>query len=212
MKRVFSAVRVSLRQKMVLGALTLVVLGAIVGGTIWFQPSIAADAASGCSYYTVNFGDTLGAIAATHHSTVNTLARVNHIFNPDLIFPGQRFCIPTSHVSSRGGGGGSGLARSPVHGGSVESMIYQVFGSYGWSAVRVARCESGLNPYAYNPYSIYGSHAMGVFQILYPSTWSGTSEAYSSPYNTWANIVAAHNIFVRDGYSWREWSCQPYIY
>jgi hypothetical protein len=34
-----------------------------------------------------------------------------------------------------------------------------------------------------------------------------TSEASSSPYNAQANILAAHEIFVRDGYNWHEWSC-----
>lgn len=100
-------------------------------------------------------------------------------------------------------------AQTPVPTGqsSVATMIEQVFGPYAPGALQVARCESGLNPGAYNPTSIGGSHAEGVFQILYPSTWMGTSEAGSSPYNAWANIVAAHQIFVRDGYSWREWSC-----
>lgn len=90
---------------------------------------------------------------------------------------------------------------------AVIAMINQVFGSYAAGALNVARCESGFNPLAYNPISIGGSHAEGVFQILYPSTWSGTSEASSSPYSAMANILAAHQIFVRDGYSWREWSC-----
>ena len=89
-------------------------------------------------------------------------------------------------------------------------MIYQIFGSsYGAGAVRVAMCESGLNSTAYNPMSIMGSHAMGLFQILYPSTWESTSQAGSSPYSARANIRAAHEIFVRDGYSWREWMCRP---
>ncbi len=90
---------------------------------------------------------------------------------------------------------------------AVIAMIDQVFGSYATGALHVARCESGFNPLAYNPISIGGSHAEGVFQILYPSTWRGTSEASSSPYSAMANILAAHQIFVRDGYSWREWSC-----
>jgi hypothetical protein len=90
---------------------------------------------------------------------------------------------------------------------AVIAMINQVFGSYAPGALNVARCESGFNPLAYNPISIGGNHAEGVFQILYPSTWSGTSEASSSPYSAMANILAAHQIFVRDGYSWREWSC-----
>ena len=90
---------------------------------------------------------------------------------------------------------------------AVIAMIEQVFGSYAAGALQVARCESGFNPLAYNPISNGGSHAEGVFQILYPSTWRGTSEASSSPYSAMANILAAHQIFLRDGYSWREWSC-----
>jgi hypothetical protein len=93
--------------------------------------------------------------------------------------------------------------------GSVAAMISQIFGPYASGALNVAKCESGLNPNSYNPTSIGGSHAEGVFQILYPSTWRGTSQASRSPYDAQANILAAHEIFVRDGYSWREWSCAP---
>jgi hypothetical protein len=85
---------------------------------------------------------------------------------------------------------------------SVPAMIRQTFGAYSGRALAVARCESGYNPSARNAYS----GAMGVFQFL-PSTWRGTSYAGYSPYNAWANIQAAHQVFVRDGYSWREWSC-----
>ncbi len=92
---------------------------------------------------------------------------------------------------------------APATGGSVPAIINQVFGAYGPAATNIARCESGLNPGAYNP-----SGASGLFQIM-PGTWAGTSQAGSSPYNAYANAVAAHEIFVRDGYSWREWVCQP---
>ncbi|GCE14710.1 hypothetical protein KTT_45690 [Tengunoibacter tsumagoiensis] len=88
-------------------------------------------------------------------------------------------------------------------------MINATFGSYGPGAVRVATCESGLNPNAINPNPIAGSHPAGLFQILYPSTWNGTSQSGQSPYNAQANIQAAHEIFVRDGNSWREWACKP---
>jgi hypothetical protein len=93
-------------------------------------------------------------------------------------------------------------------GGSVVSMIQGVFGPYAGQALSVARCESGYNPGAFNSISVGGSHAEGVFQILYPSTWSGTSYSGYSPYNAWANIHAAYQIFARDGYSWREWVCR----
>ncbi|MBN2304362.1 MAG: LysM peptidoglycan-binding domain-containing protein [Anaerolineae bacterium] len=39
--------------------------------------------------YTVVYGDTLYSIAAAYNSTVNTLAILNNIVNPSLIFPGQ---------------------------------------------------------------------------------------------------------------------------
>ncbi len=93
---------------------------------------------------------------------------------------------------------------APVSGGSVQSMIISTFGPYANSALAVARCESGFNPNAKNP----SSSASGVFQFL-SGTWRTTSYAGYSPFNAWANIQAAHQVFVRDGYSWREWSCQP---
>jgi hypothetical protein len=91
----------------------------------------------------------------------------------------------------------------------VKDEIAIVFGSYVTGALNIAKCESGYDPNAYNTIAIMGSHAAGVFQILYPSTWKGTSYRNESPYNYKANIRAAYEIFSRDGYSWREWACKP---
>ncbi len=91
----------------------------------------------------------------------------------------------------------------------VVNDIVAIFGGYSTGALNVARCESGYNPNAYNPYAIGNSHAEGVFQILYPSTWYTTSFANSSPYDAVTNIRAAYQIFSRDGYTWQEWACQP---
>ena len=92
---------------------------------------------------------------------------------------------------------------------AIIDKIIAVFGAYAPGAINVARCESDFDPNAWNTIAIGGSHASGVFQILYPSTWNGTSYARYSPYDADANIRAAHEIFVRDGYSWREWACKP---
>ncbi|HEX8732591.1 MAG TPA: hypothetical protein VF725_11100 [Ktedonobacterales bacterium] len=92
---------------------------------------------------------------------------------------------------------------------AVINNIVAVFGSYAPGALAVSKCESGYDPNAWNSYPILGSHASGVFQILYPSTWDSTSYASYSPFNADANIRAAYQIFKRDGYSWREWQCQP---
>lgn len=91
----------------------------------------------------------------------------------------------------------------------ITDTIKNVFGAYSAGALNIARCESGYDPNAYNSYPVAGSHAEGVFQILYPSTWSGTSYARYSPYDYNANIRAAYEIFHNDGNSWREWECRP---
>ncbi|MDQ2086537.1 LysM peptidoglycan-binding domain-containing protein [Herbivorax sp. ANBcel31] len=44
--------------------------------------------------YVVRPGDTLGKIAGSFNTTVEMIARVNNIENPDLIYPGQRLVIP----------------------------------------------------------------------------------------------------------------------
>jgi len=92
---------------------------------------------------------------------------------------------------------------------AIIDKITAVFGGYAPGAINIARCESGFDPNARNVIAIGGSHASGVFQILYPSTWNTTSYKSYSPYDADANIHAAYEIFRRDGYSWREWACRP---
>ena len=48
------------------------------------------------SYYIVKSGDTLSYIANIYNTTVQQIAAINGISNPNLIFPGQRLRIPTS--------------------------------------------------------------------------------------------------------------------
>jgi LysM repeat protein len=193
-----------------IGAGVVVIVVLFMSAVFGLQTVTSAGAARSCSAgeltYLVKGGDTLGAIASRYGTQWPQLASHNRLVNPHLIFIGQRICIPGKGVRYRPP---QAPIQVPLRGSSVENMIRQVFGPYADAAIRVARCESGLNPDATNPLSIGGSHASGVFQILYPSTWRGTSQAAKSPYNAWSNIVAAHEIFVRDGYSWREWVCKP---
>jgi LysM repeat protein len=205
------------QRKFIVVLAALIVFGALGAGS-FFAASGKAEAAVSCSsYYTVVSGDTLSQIAARYNSSVQAIAQANGIPNVNLIFPGQRFCIPggattapsqVTTTSTSTSTSYTAPVSAPSGSSSVASMIDQVFGPYAPTALQVATCESGLNPSAYNPISIGGSHAAGVFQILYPSTWDGTSEAAASPYDAMSNILAAHEIFVRDGYSWREWVCQ----
>jgi hypothetical protein len=59
-------------------------------------PAVApAPAPKPCTFtYTVKRGDTLSAIAKRYHTTVATLANLNHIPNPNRIWAGQKLQIP----------------------------------------------------------------------------------------------------------------------
>ena len=197
MKHNLLALRTIFQQKYTVVLLALTALGLVGGGSLLLQSTsaYAAPIPTRCAYYTCIPTSTH---ITTPTSTPAPLGRAAAVKTP----PPTNTPVPPATPTP----GGQGGTTYPT--GSVADMIVQVFGPYSAQALRIARCESGLNPAAYNPTSIGGSHAAGIFQILYPSTWLGTPQAGSSPYNAWANIQAAHAIFVRDGYSWHEWSCQ----
>ncbi|MCC6805491.1 MAG: LysM peptidoglycan-binding domain-containing protein [Anaerolineae bacterium] len=56
-------------------------------------PTATTTPGSTCTY-TVRYRDTLGAIASRYGTTVMTLAQLNGILNPNLIYVGQRLTIP----------------------------------------------------------------------------------------------------------------------
>lgn len=158
-----------------------------------------AHAATTGRNYTIVSGDTLSGIASKFGISVSSLVAANHIADPNLIYAGNTLIIP------QGGSPSAPVPQTsqPLH-GSYADMIREVFGSYGDGAVHVAMCESSMNPNAYN--GVLG--AAGLFQII-PGTFASTSYRGQSVYDPVVNIKAAHEIFVRDGYSWREWACQP---
>ena len=58
--------------------------------------------APGADTYTVRRGDTLWGIARRYSTTVSALASLNHIANPDLIYPGQVLNLPRGAAPSAG--------------------------------------------------------------------------------------------------------------
>jgi cell wall-associated NlpC family hydrolase len=61
--------------------------------------SAETPAASKTSYVTVKRGDTLSGIAYAHHTTWQHLASINHLKNPNAIYPGQRIYLSGSHTT-----------------------------------------------------------------------------------------------------------------
>jgi hypothetical protein len=188
MKRFVSILPSGVRQKVSAGLLILVFLGVVGEGRIFLasQPAQSVTPHRGVSHAVVF-------LTPPHQSTERQLyvppSPLDRAVPLSALVPGQK--AAAQHVAV-------------PHSATVASMINQTFGSYAAAAMAVASCESGLNPNAYNS----SSGASGVFQFL-PSTWRTTPYAGYSPFNAWANIHAARSVFVRDGYSWGEWSCQP---
>lgn len=80
--------------------------------TTYINSKKTAVAPSGNGTYTVKAGDTIGRIAAAHNTTVDAIARLNNIANPNVIIAGQRLNIP-----------GAAFVTYTVRAGDVLSII-----------------------------------------------------------------------------------------
>jgi LysM repeat protein len=176
------------------------------------QSAHAANPGSGnaCNWYTVRSGDTLANIAWRDHTSLWTLARVNGIPNINLIFVGQRLCIPyavrsgQSNTGSQGGQtystGYSGVLAS----GSVQwysygalewstqtqtaSLLRQVAANYGLPAnlvMAIAWQESGWTQHV-----IARDGGIGVMQLMPYTAMSlnASTGIRRDPYKLWDNL------------------------
>jgi uncharacterized protein YraI len=106
---------------------------------------------------------------------------------------------PPASIPGSGNAGGSGYSEQ-----EIIQIIYDAADRYGQpreDMLRVARCESLLNPYAVN---VAGS-SYGLFQFI-PSTWATTPYASYDLFDPWASANAA-------AWMWsvgrrNEWVCQ----
>ena len=89
---------------------------------------------------------------------------------------------------------------------SVRTAIQQNFGSQYDKAVRVADCESGLNPRAVSPGG--GNH--GLFQIntVHKPMVQGMGYSWTQIYDPYVNARVAKRIFDSAGGSWSPWGCR----
>lgn len=159
---------------------------------------------NGCVWYTVHRGDTLSAIGWRYGTSYGTLARVNGIWNVNLIFVNQVLCIP--HRLGSGGyqvGGRSSngiLANGTVlwyaYGalqGSTRSevvaLLHRAAAIYGLPSnllLAIAWQESGWYQHV-----IAWDGGIGVMQLM-PYTAMGINRGTGirrDPYHLWDNIM-----------------------
>jgi Transglycosylase SLT domain/LysM domain len=156
-----------------------------------------------CTYYTIRPGDTLSTIAARRHIDMRTLARVNNIFNMNLIFAAHSLCLPQTSRGSLGQSAGrqapgilpNGTVRwyayDALEGSNsyqVDTLLRQAAAFYGLSAnlvVAIARQESGFRQHV-----IAQDGGIGVMQLM-PATasWINTMTGTErDPYKLHDNI------------------------
>ena len=169
--------------------LTLVATG-IVGGSVIGLSTFAAGPcrASDHTYY-VRWGDTLGTIAARNRTTVSRLGSYNHIYNVNIIYAGQRICIPTSAAPVSTGGttvvfqnGYVGVARQEATNAGISADLF----------VRQINQESGFQPYV-----VSYAGAIGIAQFM-PGTAAGLG---INPYNPYQSLHAAARLMA--SYTWQ---------
>lgn len=111
--------------------------------TIWVGQALVLRAAreaetpagsTGTDSYVVQSGDSLSAIALRFNTTVATLASLNSIVNPDLVYGGQTLLVP---------GGVAAAAPEPItHVVQVGEMLSSIAAKYGVSMWAIAEANN----------------------------------------------------------------------
>jgi hypothetical protein len=87
--------------------------------------------------------------------------------------------------------------------GSLEAIIQRHFGSAAPTAMRIAECESGMNPRA-----VSATDDHGLFQInaVHRGQFEAVTGApWSSVYDPELNTIYAHHLYAQQG--WGPWTC-----
>ena len=96
---------------------------------------------SGCAqFYKIKCGDTLSKIARTYGTSVNHLASLNGIANPDYIIAGTTICVKAKPAPPPPPSGG--FYYTVKCGDTLGNIGWK----YGWSATYLARVNGIPNP------------------------------------------------------------------
>ena len=164
------------------------------------QPLQGAD-----KFVTVQSGDTLSGIAQAYGTNYQSLASLNGIGNPNLIYPNQSIKVVSSlKVPSQQPVYQAPQTSTNYSSGDVNNTICAYFGNECSYAIAIARCESSLNTNAVNwndrPYPSFG-----LFQIMGFPERGSHAQLLSLDYN----VRMAKQI--RNSAGWGAWVCSRKI-
>jgi hypothetical protein len=185
------------RTKLTLILLSVLLLCASIG-TYSLQNTLLAAGrtpANSCGWYTIASGDTLSYIAEHYHTTTLALAHANAIDNMNLIFVGQRLCIPGKRRATASGIATNGVVRWYAYNAlgwsdrpQVRHMLYRAATRHHLPAkllLAIAWQESGWTQHV-----IAWDGGIGVMQLM-PYTAMGINAGIGTqldPYDLQDNL------------------------
>lgn len=87
--------------------------------------------------------------------------------------------------------------------GSLEAIIQRHFGSAAPAAIRIAECESSMNP---NARSATNDHGLFQINIVHRDQFEAVTGApWSSVYDPELNTIYARHLYAQQG--WGPWTC-----
>ncbi len=164
---------------------------------------------SGQGSYTVQSGDTLSEIAARYGTSVNALARLNGIQNPNLIYPGE--VLKISGTAAVSGGSYSNATATSQGTYTVRSgdTLSGIAARYGTSVNALARLNGIQNPNLIYPgevlkisgtaavsggsYSNATATSQGTYTVRSGDTLSGIAARYGTSANALARLNGIQN-------------------
>lgn len=147
-------------------------------------PVVTAPAETDTVAYTVKSGDTLSAIAKEYGTTVNEIASLNNISNPDLIYVGQYLLIPTTSKANV-----STSSTYVVKSGDTLSGIANKFGT---TYQKLAEINSIANPNKIYPGQVLKINST-VSEQNYTVKSGDTLSEIAKKYNTTVDSLVSKN-------------------
>ena len=144
--------------------------------------------------YTVRRGDTLSELALRYGTTVNEIAGINGIVNPNLIYTGEQLLIPTKNNTSNSGNNNNNNENYVVRKGDTLSKIAL---KYGTTVNAIARLNGIRNPnliYVGQILQIPNTSNNAVTSTIdYTIQRGDTLSEIASRYGTTVNVLANLN-------------------
>jgi LysM repeat protein len=119
------------------------------------QPAAAAPAAQGYTVHVVQYGETLYSIAMRYGVNASAIAAANNIYNPDLIYAGQRLTIPGTYAPP------PAQAPEPTQGGYYMVQLGDTLSSIAWRFGTTVSALMAANSIA-NPDFIYAGQRLVI--------------------------------------------------